>query len=290
MLAASPAEALALFERNKKDDRLVQDKHHKEVAGRHFSDILGVLGDELQSPSDCPERIMPLWLAHTASRLFRAQPLDRAKEWGLQFYAELKRLDGKLPFTVIHDWHANVVEPFAIKFSKRRGPNPWRYVERPKALQSLHAGALSRDKIGIDEWRHVLCNAFSHIYAGRTFVNLNDIDLNNMGMPQDKDKHFDSARLAVVHARNYSVAFASADASDYALANADRTNPNGNFDAYAAAVVQAYRMLAIHARLRAYTGKWPPYDRYIAIQNVHERAAFMRIAEGLLDCMARVAG
>ena len=127
-------EALALFERNKKDDRLVQDKHHKEVAGRHFSDILGVLGDELQSPSDCPERIMPLWLAHTASRLFRAQPLDRAKEWGLQFYAELKRLDGKLPFTVIHDWHANVVEPFAIKFSKRRGPNPWRYVERPKAF------------------------------------------------------------------------------------------------------------------------------------------------------------
>jgi len=97
MLAASPAEALALFERTKKDDRLVQDKHHKEVAGRHFSDILGVLGDEVQSPSDCPERIMPLWLAHTASRLFRAQPLDRAKEWGLQFYAELKRLDGKLP-------------------------------------------------------------------------------------------------------------------------------------------------------------------------------------------------
>ena len=111
MLAASPAEALALFERTKKEDRLVQDKHHKEVAGRHFSDILGILGDELQSPSDCPERIMPLWLAHTASRLFRAQPLDRAKEWGLQFYAELKRLDGKLPFTVIHDWHANVVEP-----------------------------------------------------------------------------------------------------------------------------------------------------------------------------------
>jgi hypothetical protein len=266
MLAASPAEALALFERTKKEDRLVQDKHHKEVAGRHFSDILGILGDELQSPSDCPERIMPLWLAHTASRLFRAQPLDRAKEWGLQFYAELKRLDGKLPFTVIHDWHANVVEPFAIKFSKRRGPT------------------------GVDEWRRVLCNAFSHIYAGRTFVNLNNIDLNNMGKPQDKDKHFDSARLAVVHARNYSVAFASAAAGDYALANSDRTNPNGNFDAYAAAVVQAYRMLATHARLHAYTGKWPPYDRYIAIQNVHERAAFTRIAEGLLDCMARVAG
>ena len=191
MLAASPAEALALFERTKKDDRLVQDKHHKEEAGRHFYDILGVLGDELQSPSDCPERIMPLWLAHTASRLFRAQPLDRAKDWGLRFYAELKRLDGKLPFTVIHDWHTNVVEPFAIKFSKRRGPNPWRYVERPKALQSLHARALSRDKIGVDEWRHVLCNAFSHIYAGRTFVNLNNIDLNNMGKPQDKDKHFE---------------------------------------------------------------------------------------------------
>ena len=290
MLAASPAEALALFECTKKDDRLVQDKHHKEMAGRHFYDILGVLGDELQSPSDCPERIMPLWLAHTASRLFRAQPLDRAKEWGLQFYAELKRLDGKLPFTVIHDWHTNVVEPFAIKFSKRRGPNPWRYVERPKALQSLHARALSRDKIGVDEWRRVLCTAFSHIYAGRTFVNLNNIDLNNMGKPQDKDKHFDSARLAVVHARNYSVAFASAGAGDYALANADQTNPNGNFDAYAAAVVQAYRMLATHAKLRAYTGKWPPYDRYIAIQNVHERAAFTRIAEGLLDCMARVAG
>jgi hypothetical protein len=135
VLTTSPADAFDRFERAKKEDLLIQDAYHKEVGGRYLSDILGILGDELQSPSDCPLQIMPQWLAHTASRLFRRQSLDSAKNWGSQFYAELQRLDGRVPFSVIHDWHANVVEPFAIKFSERRGPNPWRDIERPKELQ-----------------------------------------------------------------------------------------------------------------------------------------------------------
>src|SRR5258708_24700216 len=129
---------------------------------------------------------------------------------------------GRLPFSVIHDWHSNVVEPFAIKFSKRRGPNPWRYVEHPRELQALHARALSGDKITAGEWHPVLRDAFLHIFAGRTSVNLNNIDLNNMGKPQDKNKRFDSAALAEVNAKSYSNAFANADADDYARANADQ--------------------------------------------------------------------
>jgi hypothetical protein len=289
VLITSPADAFDSFERAKSDDLLVQGVHHQEAAGRQLSDILGVLGDELQSPSDCPARIMPLWLAHAAFRLFRAQSLDSAKAWGSQFYAELKRLDGKVPVSVVYDWHANVVEPFVIEFSKRDEPNPWGNVAPPTALQTLHAKALSGDKIAANEWRPSLYDAFLHIFADRTSVNLNNIDLNNMGKPQDKENFFHGARLAEVNARAYTDAFASADADGYARANAEPTSWGNGFDSYAAAAVTASSILSTHARLLAYKGNSPPYDHYRGIQSKNQRFTFTRLADGLLQCLTRVA-
>lgn len=289
MLAASPADAFDRFERAKNEDLLIQGVHHEEADGRLSCDILGVLGEEVQSPSDCPARIMPLWLAHTAVRLFRAQSLDSAKSWGSRFYAELKRLDGKVPFSAVHDWHANAVEPLVINFSQRPEPNPWGNVAPPIALQALHARAFSGDKIAADEWRRVLYDAFLHIFADRTTVNLNNIDLNNMGKPQDKEKVFHGARLAEANARTYFEAFSSADPDNYARANSEPTSWGEGFDSYAAAAVNAFSILSTHARILTYKGASPPYDHYNGIQNKNKRFAFKGLADGLLECLSRVA-
>ena len=290
MLASSSADAFDRFERARKDDLLVQGVHHEESGGRHLSDILGVLGDELQSPSDCPARIMPLWLSHSAFRLFRGQSLDSAKAWGSQFYAELKRLDGRVPFSVVHDWHANIVEPFVIEFSQRPEPNPWRSAGRPQALQALHASALGGDKIPADEWYRVLHDAFLHIFADRTSINLNDIKWppGDLVARPDKSKIFHGARLADVNARPYGEAFASADAGEYARANAEPTSLGQGFDSYAEAAVTAYSSLSIHADFLAYSGKHPPYDKYNAIMQKNGCNALARFADGLVQSLARV--
>jgi hypothetical protein len=289
VLATSAADAFERFERAKNDDLLVRGVHHKEAAGQRFCDILGALGDEIRSPSDCPEQIMPLWLAHAAFRLFALQSLDNAKAWGSQFYAELKRLNGTVPFSVVYDWHANVVAPFVIRISQRPEPNPWSNLAPPTAMQALHTRALGGDTVGADEWHRVLYDAYLHIFAGRTSVNLNNIDLNNLGRPQDMEKFFHGPRLAEANARAYSGAFASADAAGYARANADPTSVGFGLDSYAHAALTAYSILSVHAMFLAYKGPSPPYDYYNGIKHKNERIGFAALAQGLLECLRRVA-
>lgn len=290
MLAASAAEAFDRFERTKNDGlliRLVRGEHHKEVDGRHLSDILGILGDELRSPSDCPARISPLWLAHAASHLFRGQSHDSAINWGSQFYAELKRLDGAVPFAVIHDWHANVVAPFAIELSARTGPNPWESAAAPKALQCLHARALGGDIFSAEQWHAVLYEGFLQIFAGRVSINLNELN-RPKSEPSDKNKIFESPRLAEVNTRAYSDAFAAADAAAYARANLAPTCLGQGFDGYAEAAVTACSILSTHADFIAYRGDSPPYDKYNRISQNVRRDATTTLADGLLQCLARV--
>jgi hypothetical protein len=289
VLATSAADAFDRFERAKNDDLLVRGVHHKEAAGRRFCDILGALGDEIQSPSDCPEQIMPLWLAQAAFRLFAGQSLDSAKAWGSQFYAELKRLNGTVPFSVVYDWHANVVAPFVIRLSRRPEPNPWSNLAPATAMQALHTRTLGGDTVAADEWHRVLYDAFSHIFAGRMSVNLNNIDLNNLGRRQDMEKFFHGPRLAEANARAYSGAFASADAAGYARANADPTSVGFGLDSYAHAALTAYSILSVHAMFLAYQGPSPPYDYYNGIKSKDERIGFAALAQGLLQCLTRVA-
>jgi hypothetical protein len=288
VLATSAADAFDRFERAKNDGLLVRGVHRKEEAGRQFRDILGVLGDEICSPSDCPGQIMPPWLAHAAFRLFARQSFEGAKAWGSQFYAELKRLNGTVPFSVVYDWHANVVAPFVIRFSQRPEPNPWGNVAPPTAMQALHGRAFGGDTIAAAEWHRVLYDAFLHIFADRMTVNLNNIDLNNMGRQQDMAKFFHGPRLAEANARAYGGAFASADAVGYARANAEPTSVGFGLDCYAEAAVTAYSILSVHAKFLAYKGTSPPYDYYNGIKSKNERIGFAALAQGLLQCLTRV--
>ena len=80
------------------DGRLIQKNWHVEQDGRQLACGLGVLGEDINSPSKCPAQIMPRWLAQLVTWLFDNQEPDDAFNWGLKFYAELKRLNGQVPF------------------------------------------------------------------------------------------------------------------------------------------------------------------------------------------------
>lgn len=146
---------------------LTQGHFHTERDGRHLACALGVIGDDVDDPSKCPAQIMPRWLAQMVQAFFNKQTEESAFAWGVDFTAQLARLNGNVPFSVVHDWHANVVCLVGIEWAEKAN----RVTAPHKALQALHLRALAGEKISADEWRPVLkkvtayANAYSNAYA-----------------------------------------------------------------------------------------------------------------------------
>ena len=192
------------------NDALTQGAFHTERDGRQLACALGVIGDDVYGPKDCPAQIMPRWLAQMVPAFFDKQREEDAFAWGKDFTAALARIDGNVPFSVVHDWHANVVCLLGIEAAEKRG----RDTAPHKALQALHLRALGGEKISADEWRPVLKDAYAYAYA-YAYANAN--------------------------AYAYAYAYAYANAYAYAYANA---NANADANAYANAYANAWKRLA----------------------------------------------
>jgi hypothetical protein len=279
MMASTAAQALERFERTSTDDLAITYFYEGKTPRQHPSAILRAIGDELKGAADCPPRIMPL--AKAAGPLFDARvrngvdifPAGAAKDWGLKFYGELKRLDGRIAFSVIHDWHANTIGPMVVKFSERSGPNPWQGADRPKALQALHAAALAGRRIAADEWRPVLRDAFLHLHAG-----------GRIGPAVTAARRYTLDETVAMLADAYASAYAAADADAFAHAH---WNLSIGLDAYADLAISAYRIVQSHAQLLADPD--PNYDRYQYLSIKDGCIAVAQLADGLVDCLARVA-
>jgi hypothetical protein len=131
---------------------LTQGHFHTERDGRHLACALGVIGDDVDGPSKCPAQIMPRWLAQMVPAFFDQQTEENAFAWGLEFTAQLARLNGNVPFSVVHDWHANVVCPVGVEWVEKAKRDTAPHI----ALQAMHLRALAGEKISADEWRPAL--------------------------------------------------------------------------------------------------------------------------------------
>ena len=161
-LVTSAADALARYEDFHSTGRLSQGLFHgSDDDGREIACALGVLGDDVDGPKKCPAAVMPRWLAQMVPGFFDRQKKDDAFDWGKRFYAALARCGGNVPFSVIHDWHANAVTVLGIEAAEKRGRDTAPHV----ALQTLHQRALAGETIRADEWRPVLKNAYAYADA-----------------------------------------------------------------------------------------------------------------------------
>jgi hypothetical protein len=157
------AEAYDAYKHAFETDALIQSGWH-DVAedGRQLACALGVIGPEVESARDCPAQIMPRWLAQMVPAFFDNQDFADAKAWGLRFYAELARIGGNVPFSVVHDWQGNIVGPLAIETAKLRK----RETEPHEKLQALHQKAFAGDATPRDEWHEALRPALYEVYRG----------------------------------------------------------------------------------------------------------------------------
>ena len=202
MIVQTASEALARYQDFLARDALVQSSWHTEKDGRQLACALGVLGDNLNGVRDCPAQVMPRWLAQHVVWFFDGQNIDDAKDWGARFYAELARVNGNVPFSVVHDWQANFVCPLAIEVAEKRT----RDTAPHAAVQELHKRALAGDLAGKEEWVAKLRLAYAY---------------------------------AAAYADAYAYADADADADAYADADAD-AYADADADAYANAYANAY--------------------------------------------------
>ena len=229
--AQTAAEAYALYRDALGRNGLTQSAWHKDADdGRQLAGGLGVLGPEIDWPRDCPAQIMPRWLAQMMPWLFDGQQAEDAFAWGLKFYGELKRLNGVVPFAVVHDWTANVVVLLGIEWRELMGVS----TDAAKALQALHVRALNKDVAPRYKWFQALQPALRESYTSA-------------------EAYAAACDLAAADAYAYADAYANA----YANAFADA-------DAYADA------------------------DAFANAKKIRYQQAIKRLADGLIECLARV--
>ena len=214
MIVQTAAQAYAKYREALAHDALTQNAWHREEDGRQLACVLGVLGDEVKEPRDCPAQIMPRWLAQMVPWFFDGMEFDDAKSWGLKFYEQIDCLNGVIPFVVIHDWHATVVGPLAIEVAQKKKRN----VAAQEALADMHRRAASGEKFTAEEWRPLLKIAFKDAYAD-AYVNA----YANADAYADvyADAYANANADAYVNAYANAYAYAYADADAYANANAN---------------------------------------------------------------------
>lgn len=197
--------------------------------------------------------------------------------------AELARLAGRVPFRVVHDWHASTVVPLLMEAATRRGEGTGLLA----AAGQLHTRALAGERIEAAEWTATLEPALRELYRA--------------AYPYTEAHATASANAhAYAMANDYGAAEATRFAAGYAELN---TTANARSCAVANALANARAVALAYADAdgRAYAATYP-YARVNACafalagpdagegeeESEARRVAFGRLADGFADSLARV--
>ncbi|MFJ9445659.1 SpcZ [Kitasatospora sp. NPDC101235] len=245
-----------------------------------FSAFYSSLGTVARAPGGAaaPDEgpAMPSWLAQVSEVLFDGMDADVARTWARRVHQELERLNGRVPFSVVHDWYCSAVGPILTEASARRGGSDAPH----EAALALRARALSGGRIDEGTWRTALepemRELFRHAYP-----------------------YAEAYATAAAAAGSYALAngYGEAEAAQYGETYAElntaanvRSHADANALANSASVAAAYAAADPAAYAETY-----PSARVRAVVRVHagrqdergERATWARLADGLAAGLAR---
>ncbi|WP_405362845.1 SpcZ [Kitasatospora sp. NBC_00085] len=219
----------------------------------------------------------PEWLRGVGEALFEAMEADAARDWARRVHLELVRLDGEVPFGVVHDWHHRSVQPVLVEASERRGG----VAARHQAVADLHERASNGEWIGETAWAAELRPALRELY-GYAYAYA------------DAYAAAASAAGAYALANGYGEAEAAAYGASYAELNTE-ANARAHADANALANAPAVAGALAATDPAAYAATYPA-ARVRAVVRAHAeqdrtrtRDVGARLADGLADSLARVA-
>jgi hypothetical protein len=222
--------------------------------------------------------LLPAWAERLLTALRDGQEADAAAIWARQVEAALQRIGKPVPFSVVHDWHAQVVFPLLAESSTSRGADPAPHVR----IARLHADAATGRQTGEERWAASLEPALRDLYYNAyAFAGA-----------------FDTAKAnarAYALANGYEEAEADRYGHDYAQLS---TEANAQAFASANALANAKAAAAAYAADdgEAYAGTFPEalLAVYVAAATGNEPGtpseAFARLANGLLASVRAIQG
>lgn len=221
----------------------------------------------------------PDWLAQVSEVLSDGMDADAARDWEHRVRRELERLDGRVPFGVVHDWHCSAVGPVLAEASVRHGRSDAPH----RAVLALHADALRGGRVDGTTWRAALEPAlrelFQHAYPYAEAYAASAAAAGSFALANGYEPA-EAARYGETYAELNTTANVRAHADANALANSAALAA-----AYAAADPDAYAGTCPFARVRAVVRV--AADRQDEHGEHGERAVRARLADGLADCLAR---
>jgi hypothetical protein len=211
--------------------------------------------------TDPPAPGLPAWTARLLDALFEGLPGDLARPWAERVHAELSRLTGQVPFSVLHDWQLSTVLPLLEP------------VCGTSELAGLHARAGAGQTVPAETWRAALEPVLRAVYHraydydGGYAVNYANAEVyglaNDFGEEGTREYAGYYAELATGANRQASTD-ANAIAVGRALADCFAANdPVGYAESFPDAAVRAYA------------------------QACGDSGAYCRLADGLADSLAR---
>ncbi|MEV0279655.1 SpcZ [Streptomyces sp. NPDC050610] len=228
------------------------------------------------------------WSAQVIGALYDGQDAATAAKWARRVHGELARLDGPVPFAVVHDWHASTVAPLLAETAARRGDD----AGAQEAVRALHVRALAGERVGAEAWEAALgaalAEVYQHAYAYDEAFATASADAHAYAMANDYGE-----QKAAEFADSYGKLSAGANARSYAAANA-LANARAAAAAYATADARAYAETYPFAYVRAYIlaladGDCAEGQRDAGAQEERRREACAQLADGLADSLGRAA-
>ncbi|MBC2876591.1 SpcZ [Streptomyces sp. TYQ1024] len=222
---------------------------------------------------------LPDWLVQLTGALWDGLEPGTAGEWARRVHDACVRLDGRIPLTVVHDWHARTVVPLLA------GPGATPY----EAVRALHLRAAEGEPVAEDAWAAALESAlrdvhrraypYADAFATAASNALAWARTNDYGEAEAREFADGYAELntganvtsyadanALVHARALAAAYAAADPAAYAAC-------------YPFAAVNAYALALAGQGTDTVDGR-----------EERRRAACGRLAAGLAGSLERAAG
>ncbi len=210
-----------------------------------------------------------------AEVLFDGLDPTEARAWARRVHQELTRLEGKVPFTVVHEWHFGTIGPLLTEVSARRGGSAASH----QAVRSLHARALAGEQIAESDWSAALEPALREVYRYAYAYARAYASASSAARSYALAQGYGEAE-ATEYGESYAGLSTDANLRAHADANA-LANAAAAAAAFAAADTDAYAATCPFAQVRACVRAYADQDEGL------ERDVCARLAEGLLDCLAR---
>jgi hypothetical protein len=216
----------------------------------------------------------PAWLSQLAALIFDCSDDPFRKAWTEQLRAALTRLDGAVPFRLVHDWHANSVSSLVIESCAQRGLS----VQEHEDVRKLHRDAWDGRSVGEETWRGTLESALHALYF-RSYPYDEAFALAASLANSYARSHGASTDEASKYGETYAELNTGANARLFSAANA-----KANSRAYAAAFARSDHNLLARAYPSAYVQACVSLAR---TEHSGGAIAYARLGKGLIESMGR---